>query len=83
MSDLGSDEYEQQGTVEFSRADFKRGDVTDWSKLDIRDGVIHYGLYRQDGSWQEMVCPDNYANRCYVSWMQIHDRYNGAGDVKP
>ncbi len=55
-------------------AEFERGTVSDYSKLDIRDGVIHYALYQQDGSMQPMSCPDTLHNRQCVSWMQIHDR---------
>ena len=51
-----------------------RGDVSDWSKLDIRDGVIYYFLYQQDGSKQPMTAPDTVHNRQCISWMQIHDR---------
>lgn len=47
----------------------------DHSKLRIGDGVIHFSLFQQDGSLQPMTMPDNYQNRCYVSWFQIHDRY--------
>lgn len=50
------------------------GDVNDWSKLDIRDGAIHYFLYQQDGSKQPMQAPDTMHNRQCISWMQIHDR---------
>lgn len=66
----GDDDLEIEGTVTY-----KKGVVQDWSKLDRRDGVIYYKLYRQDGTMEPMTCPDTYANRCYVSWMQIHDRY--------
>jgi len=51
-----------------------RGHVNDWSKLDIRDGVIHYRIYQQDGSMQSMTAPDTMHNRQIVSWIQIHDR---------
>ncbi len=51
-----------------------RGDVHDWSKLKIVDGVIHYAIYQQDGSMQPMSCSDTLQNRTYVAWMQIHDR---------
>ena len=53
-------------------------DLTDFSKLDIRGGRIHYRLYQQDGAMQKMDCADNYDNRLYVSWIQIHDRYTVA-----
>lgn len=49
--------------------------VTDFSKLKIRDNVIHYRLYLQNGDMQEMTLPDTYSNRLLVSWIQIHDRY--------
>lgn len=53
------------------------GRVTDWSKLRIEDGVIHYRLYQQDGGSQPMTCPDTIENRNFVSWVQIHDRAVG------
>lgn len=55
-------------------------DLNDFSKLRISDGRIHFGLYRQDGSMQEMAVADTHQNRLYVSWFQIHDRYTRAGD---
>ncbi len=54
--------------------DIERGDINDFSKLDLRDGVIHYALYQQDGAMQPMVCADTLHNRRFVSWVQIHDR---------
>jgi hypothetical protein len=45
------------------------------AKLEIRDGVIHYRIYQQDGSLQPMKCPDTLPNRLYVSWFQAHDRH--------
>ncbi len=54
------------------------GDLRDFSKIDIRDGVIYYKLYQQDGSFQQMTCADTYDNRMNVSWMQIHDRDQSA-----
>ena len=42
-------------------------------KLNIRDGVIHYFIYQQDGSKQPMTCRDSQHNRMFVSWVQIHD----------
>jgi hypothetical protein len=53
---------------------YTRGSVNDWSKLTIRDGVIHYRIYQQDGSMQPMTAPDTLHNRQIVSWIQIHDR---------
>jgi len=50
-------------------------DLTDFSKLNIRDGKIHYFLYQQDGTKQSMSLPDTYDNRLYVSWFQMHDRH--------
>jgi hypothetical protein len=52
--------------------------VTDWSKLKIVDGVIHYRIYQQDGTIQAMTCADTVENRNFVSWVQIHDRFAGA-----
>lgn len=54
---------------------FERSEIRNFSKLDIRDGVIHYRLYQQDGSMQPMTVRDTYSNRLFVSWVQIHDRY--------
>ena len=52
--------------------------LRDFSKLDIRDGVIHYQIYQQDGSLQPMTVRDSYEMRLFVSWVQIHDRYTPA-----
>lgn len=49
--------------------------MMDTAKLDIRNGVIHYALYQQDGSLQPMQTRDTYENRRFVEWVQIHDRY--------
>jgi hypothetical protein len=49
--------------------------VTDFSKLNIKDGVINYKLYLQDGTFMPMTIKDSYKNRLFVSWVQIHDRY--------
>lgn len=43
-------------------------------RLTIRDGVIHYRLYQQDGRMQAMTCADTPDNRAFVSWVQAHDR---------
>lgn len=50
-------------------------DLKDRARLDVRDGVIHYAVYQQDGSMQPMTCPDTTSNRLFVSWVQAHDRY--------
>lgn len=55
--------------------DYERCDLTDASKLVIKDGVIHYHLYQQDGSRQPMSMTDTFHNRMLVAWMQVHDRY--------
>jgi hypothetical protein len=52
-----------------------RSDIRDFSKLDIRDGVIHYRIYQQDGTLQPMTIRDTHSNRLFVSWVQVHDRY--------
>lgn len=62
--------------------EFARSDVRDFSKLDIRDGVIHYRLYTQDGRMVPMTVKDTHSNRLLVSWIQIHDRYTVAGEEK-
>lgn len=46
--------------------------------LDIDAGTIRYRLYRQDGSFQPMRCPDSPMNRIYVSWFKAHDRYGAS-----
>lgn len=45
----------------------------DLSKLRISDGWIYYKVRQQDGSFQEMECPDTVSNRYFVQWVQIHD----------
>ena len=42
-------------------------------KLTIRDGVIHYKIRQQDGSFQHMCAPDTLNNRLGVEWIQVHD----------
>jgi len=54
------------------------GTIRDHSKLKIVEGVIHYRLYQQDGSMQDMTCRDTPDNRMFVSWVQMHDRYTGS-----
>ena len=54
--------------------------VTDFNKLRFGDGTILYKLYAQDGSFIDMSVPDNYSNRLFISWVQIHDRYVVHGD---
>lgn len=56
--------------------------ITDFSKLNIRDGVIHYRLYGQDGEFVPMTVGDTHSNRLLVSWIQIHDRYTVRGGVR-
>jgi hypothetical protein len=53
----------------------------DFSRLNISDGVIHYRLYRQDGTFQPMTCRDTQSNRLFVSWVQKFDRYTEAGEA--
>lgn len=48
-------------------------DLRDFSKLDIRDGVIHYKIRQQDDSFVEMTVEDTFSKRMFVSWVQIHD----------
>lgn len=50
-------------------------DISNFSKLDIRNNIIYYFIYQQDGSKQLMTLPDTTSNRLFVSWVQIHDRY--------
>ena len=57
----------------------ERGDPTDDSKISVVNGIIHYFIYRQDGTKQPMTAADRGSNRPYVSWIQIHDRYTGSG----
>lgn len=47
--------------------------MIDLSKLDIRDGVVHYKIRQQDGSFAPMTVKDTTSNRYFVSWVQIHD----------
>ena len=49
--------------------------ITDFSKLNRRDGVIHYKLYNQDGTFQPMTVEDTLSMRLFVSWVQKFDRY--------
>lgn len=42
-------------------------------KLDIRDGVIHYFVYAQNGEKIPMTVRDTLDMRRFVSWVQIHD----------
>lgn len=51
-----------------------RGQINDFSKLKIIDGKIHTFIYQQDGSKQEMIYEDTFRNRCFVSFLQIHNR---------
>jgi len=51
----------------------------DFSRLKISSGVIHYGLYRQDGTMQAMEASDTLDNRHYISWIQQFDRYTDHG----
>ena len=57
--------------------EFERCRLDDFSKLDIRDGAIHFGIYQQDGSLVPMTIKDTQFNRLFVSWVQIHDRSGG------
>lgn len=41
----------------------------------VASGVIHYRLYRQDGTMQPMSCSDTDDNRRYVLWMSKFDKY--------
>ena len=45
-------------------------------RLDIRDGVIYYKLYQQDGSMTEMTCADTVSNCRFIEWVKVHDRYS-------
>ena len=55
--------------------EWTRCEPRDFSKLNIKDGVIYYKLYNQDGTMTEMTVADTYSNRLFVSMVQIHDRY--------
>lgn len=57
------------------RPEWPSCELTDFSKLTIAGGRLHFKLYRQDGTFQAMAVADTDMNRRYVSWMQIHDRY--------
>lgn len=48
--------------------------LVDVSKLDIRDGVIHYRIRQQDGeTFVPMTVADTQSMRAFVAWVQIHD----------
>jgi hypothetical protein len=47
--------------------------LDDQSRLDIRGDRIHYRIYRQDGTMQDMDCVNNLDNRLFVQWVQVHD----------
>lgn len=55
--------------------EYEKCDIHDFSKLNIKDGVIHYKLYNQEGGFVNMTVKDTLSNRLFVSWVQIHDRY--------
>jgi hypothetical protein len=59
----------------------EKSKIRDFSKLNIRDGVIHYRLYQQDGTMVAMTVRDTYSMRLFVSWVQIHDRYTAHKSV--
>lgn len=67
---FGDDELEIEGT-----ASWKKGCISDHTKVKAHDGVIDFILLQQDGTKQSMTCKDTPANRMYVSYIQIHDRY--------
>jgi hypothetical protein len=67
-------ENEHLNAVEY-KPDWPKCDLTDFSRLRIEEGQIHFRLYRQDGTMQPMTVEDSPMNRLYVSWMQIHDRH--------
>lgn len=50
-------------------------EAPEFPKLDIRNGVIHYKLYRQDGTLQLMETKDTLDNKFIVDWIQQFDRY--------
>jgi hypothetical protein len=49
----------------------------DITKLRIDGGRIAFKIRQQDGSFQDMSCPDTLDNRLLVQWMQIHDGVAG------
>jgi hypothetical protein len=55
--------------------EYVKGKLSDFSKIKIVDGTIHYKLYDQEGKFTPMTLPNTYSNRLLVSWIQIHDRY--------
>ena len=50
-------------------------EAPDHPPLDIRDGVIHYRLYAQDGKFIPMTCVDTPDFRRFVEWTRRFDRY--------
>jgi hypothetical protein len=57
-------------TVETDAKDFSPSNVT---QLDIRNGVIHYKIRQQDGTFAPMTVKDTTSNRLFVQWVQVHD----------
>ena len=47
--------------------------IDDTTKLNIKDGMIHYKIRQQDGSFVSMTVPDTQNTRMFVQWIQIHD----------
>jgi len=35
--------------------------------------MINYKIRQQDGTFQEMTCPDTQQSRLFVEWVRIHD----------
>lgn len=48
------------------------------NNLNISNGLIIYKIRQQDGTFQQMQCPDTQGNRLFVEWVQIHDGAYGA-----
>lgn len=40
---------------------------------------IDYKIRQQDGTFQQMKCPDTPTNRAFVQWLKIHDGAYGGG----
>jgi hypothetical protein len=52
----------------------KTPEFVDPTRLDIRDGVIHYKIRQQDGvTFTPMTVRDTPDMRRFVAWVQIHD----------
>jgi len=45
-------------------------------KAELKDGVISAFIYDQEGTLQPLKVKDTLMNRCFIQWLQRHDRYS-------